>query len=105
MSRITIARNAPADVKHRQLILTLDDEHVATLLYGETFTKAIDPGHHRLKVDNTFVWKTVEFDVAPEGEVNFRVISRAGRFTWWMVALLGAGPMYVTIEQTPSPKP
>jgi hypothetical protein len=98
-SRVTVSRTSPTDVQQRQMIVKLDDESFATLLYGETVTREVEPGHHRLNVDNTWVWKTVEFDLAPGEHIKFRVINRAGRFTWWMVALLGAGPMYVTIER------
>jgi hypothetical protein len=98
-SRVTVSRTSPTDVQQRQMIVKLDDEPFATLLYGETVTREVEPGHHRLSVDNTWVWKTVEFDLAAGEHAKFRVINRAGRFTWWMVALLGAGPMYVTIER------
>jgi len=47
------------------------------------------------------VKKTVEFAVAEGEHVKYNVINRAGRFTWWMVAALGAGPMYLTVETEP----
>lgn len=98
-SRVSVSRTSPNDVKQRQMIVKLDDEPFATLMHGETMTRDIEPGHHRLKIDNTWVWKNVEFDVAAGEHATFRIINRAGRFTWWLVALLGAGPMYVTVER------
>jgi hypothetical protein len=98
-SHVTVTRDAPNDVKQRQMIVKLDDEPFATLMYGETVTRVVQPGRHRLRVDNTWVWKTVEFSLKPEEDVKFRVISRTGMFTWWLVAVFGAGPMYVTIER------
>ncbi len=98
-SHVTVTRDAPNDVKQRQMIVKLDDEPFATLMYGETVTRVVKPGRHRLRVDNTWVWKTVEFSLAPGEDVKFRVISRTGIFTWWLVAVFGAGPMYVTIER------
>jgi hypothetical protein len=98
-SHVTVTRNDPKDVKQRQMIVKLDDEPFATLMYGETVTRAVKPGRHRLRVDNTWVWKTVEFTLAPGEDAKFRVINRTGMFTWWLVAALGAGPMYVTIER------
>jgi FtsP/CotA-like multicopper oxidase with cupredoxin domain len=62
-------------------------------------TRAIQPGHHHLRVDNTWNKKNLEFDAAAGEEVKFRVVNRAGRFTWFLVASLGAGPMYVSIER------
>lgn len=96
-ARITISRNDPADVQVRQMIVKLDGEPFATLLYGETATKPVPPGRHRINVDNTWAWKTVEFSLEAGEERKYRIINRAGRFTWWLVGLLGAGPMYVTV--------
>lgn len=98
-SQVTVARTSPGDVQMRQMIVTLNGEPFGTLMYGQTAMREVAPGRHRLKVDNTWVWKTAEFEIGPEERVNFRVINRAGRLTWWMVALLGAGPMYVTLER------
>jgi len=101
-SRLTVSRNSPADVQQRQVIVRLDGEPFAILLFGQTLTREISPGSHRLRFDNTWVKKTVEFKAADGEEVNYNVINRAGRFTWWMVAVLGAGPMYLTVERAPA---
>jgi hypothetical protein len=98
-SHLTISRNSSADVQQRQVIIKLDGEPFAILLYGQTVTREIPPGAHRLKFDNTWVKKTVEFQTADGEDVKFDVINRAGRFTWWMVAVLGAGPMYLAVER------
>jgi len=99
-SRLTITRNSQADVQQRQVIVKLDGESFATLLYGQTVTREISPGSHRLKFDNTWATKTVEFRAEDNEEAKYTVINRAGRFTWWMVGVLGAGPMYLTIERS-----
>lgn len=98
-SRLTVSRASSSDVQQRQVIVKLDGEPFATLLYGQTATREIPPGSHRLRFDNTWAKKTVEFKVADGQEAKYSVINRAGRFTWWMVAVLGAGPMYLTIER------
>ncbi len=98
-SRLTIERTSPADVKQRQVIVKLDGEEFATLLHGETVTREVPAGEHRLKFDNTWVWKNVDLKLAEGEHARFRVINRAGKLTWWMVALLGAGPMYLTVER------
>ena len=102
-ARVTIERNSAADVKQRQVIVKLDGEEFATLLHGETVTREIAAGEHRLKFDNTWVWKNVDLKLAEEEHARFRVINRAGKLTWWMVALLGAGPMYLTVERVETP--
>ena len=98
-SRLTVGRTSPADVQQRQVIIKLDGEPFATLLYGQTVTREIPPGSHRLVFDNTWAKKTVEFKVADGEDAKFNTINRAGRFTWWMVAVLGAGPMYLNVER------
>ncbi|MGD0438746.1 MAG: hypothetical protein ABSB86_19970, partial [Bryobacteraceae bacterium] len=90
-ARLTIARTSPEDLKQRQVIIKLDGEWIADLMYDHTMTRAIQPGHHHLRVDNTWNKKNLEFDAAAGEEVRFRVVNRAGRFTWFLVASLGAG--------------
>lgn len=96
---VTVERTSDTDVQHRQVILSVDNEPFATLLFGTSATQSIAPGHHTLKAYNTLVWKTVEFDLAPGEHARFQVINRPGRWTYPLVALLGVGPIYLTIER------
>jgi len=98
-AQLTVTRNSSNDVQQRQVIVKLDGEPFAVLLYGEKTTRAIEPGSYELRFDNTWVKKSAQFSIADGEHVTFNVINRAGRFTWWMVAALGAGPMYLTIER------
>lgn len=98
-SSITVSRTSPEDAKQRQVIVKLDGEHLAELLYGQKVNKKVSPGHHRLRVDNTWNWKTMEFDLAPGEHANFLTVSRLGRFTWFLAAAFGAGPIYVSLER------
>ena len=98
-SRITVRRTSPRDVKQRQVIVKLDGEPFATLMHGETETREVPPGSHRIKFDNTWAWKNIDFSLAEGEHARFDVINRAGKLTWWMVGILGAGPMYLTVER------
>jgi hypothetical protein len=98
--RLTVSRTSPSDVQQRQVIVKLDGEPFATLTYGQSVAREITSGPHRLKFDNTWATKTVDFNAGEGEQVSFNVINRAGRFTWWMVGVLGAGPMYITVERT-----
>ena|ERR1700676_2544989 len=104
-ARLTVSRTSSNDVQQRQVIVKLDGEPFAVLLYGQTATREIPSGSHRLRFDNTWVKKTVEFKAADDEEVKYNVINRPGRFTWWMVAVLGAGPMYLTVERAAAEGP
>jgi hypothetical protein len=75
---ITVTRKAPEDVRVRQIYISLDGKTVAELLYGQTFTAALDAGAHRLRANNTLVWKTVDCDLAPGEHAYFSVVNRPG---------------------------
>jgi len=98
-TKLTIVRNNPSDVQQRQVIVKLDGERFAVLVYGQSVTRAIEPGGHRLVFDNTWAKKKVEFRIAEGEHVTYSVINRAGRLTWWLVLSLGAGPMYLTVDR------
>lgn len=101
-SQLTVTRASPADAKQRQVIVKLDGEPFSVLLFGQSVTRVTEPGSHQLRFDNTWVKKTVEFRIGEGEHVTYTVTNRAGRFTWWMVAALGAGPMYLTVERQPA---
>jgi hypothetical protein len=96
---LTVERRDPADVRIRQIVVTLDGEAFATLLFGDSATRPIPPGPHRLRVHNTLLWKNVTFDAAAGEHVRFTTVNRAGPGSMALVALLGAGPLYVTVER------
>ena len=100
--KLSVERTAPADVRTRQVVLSLDGEPLATLLFGQRVTRDLAEGPHRLRAHNTLVWKTVEFEVSPGDHVRYSVVNRAGFGSMALVALLGVGPLYVTLERLPS---
>jgi hypothetical protein len=100
---VTISRTSPDDVKQRQIIVKLDGNRLGELMWGDEITRPIEPGRHRLQVDNTWNWKNVEFTAAPGDQVRFQTVNRGGRFTWFLVGTIGVGPMYVHIERVTAP--
>ena len=76
-ARVTVYRNLPIDVQQRQIYVTLDGQPWATLLFGQSATREIPPGEHRLKANNTLVWKTIVVDAKP-GEQIYDVIRDLG---------------------------
>ena len=96
---VTIVRNSQEDFKQRQLVVWLDGEKLGDLMFGETFSRDVHPGPHKLRVSNTLVWKTVEFDVKPGEQVRFEAINRPGRITFPMLVIMGVGPLYVTLRR------
>jgi hypothetical protein len=98
-ARISVSRQSTDDVRIRQLVVSIDGETAATLLYGESMTRDLEPGPHRLRVHNTLVWKTVDLELSVGQHARFTAINRAGFGTYAMLGLLGAGPLYVTIRR------
>ena len=96
-ARITVTRQAPDDVRIRQLVVSIDGTKAATLLYGETVSRELEAGPHRLRVHNTLVWKTLDLDLKPGEHATFSAINLAGFGTYSMLGLLGAGPLYVRV--------
>jgi hypothetical protein len=96
---VTVVRQHAEDIKQRQMIVWLDAERIATLMFGDEVTRDLEVGRHHLRVSNTLFWKTVEFDVKPGEQVRFEIINRAGRLTYPMLAFIGVGPLYVTVRR------
>ena len=96
---MTIARTHPLDVRQRQVYVSLDGESIATMLFGQTVEREINPGPHTLRFNNTLVWKTVHFDVGPGERVEFVYANRPGRWTLGFLSLIGVAPLFLTIEK------
>ena len=97
-TRLTIHRTSDEDCRDRQVIFSLDGARIAELLYGQTVTLDIPPGPHRLRANNTLVWRTVEF-VAPAGtHVHFTCINWAPSWMYFMIGLVGVAPLFVTLK-------
>ena len=100
-ARITISRKDPKDVRDRQIVVSLDGEPLATLLFGHEASREVAPGEHRLRAHNTLFWKTIEVSVAPGEHARFSVVNRAGLGTYSLLGLLGVGPLFLTFERQP----
>jgi hypothetical protein len=97
---LTITRTSKEDVQQRQLEVSIDGTHVATLMYGDSVARELEAGPHRIRVHNTLVWKTVDVVLKPGEQVVFEAINRAGFSTWTLLPLLGVGPLFVTLRRT-----
>jgi hypothetical protein len=96
---ITVSRRHAADVRDRQIIVSVDGEPFATLLFGEEVTRQFEPGAHRLRAHNTLFWKTQTVALDHGEHARYTVVNRAGFGTYSLLGLLGAGPLYLTFER------
>ena len=96
---VTITRTSEEDFKSRQLIVWIDGERVTDLLFGDSVTRTVEPGPHRIRISNTLVWKTVHFSIKSNEQVFFEAINRPGWGSLPLLLLLGAGPLFVKIRR------
>jgi hypothetical protein len=96
-ARITVTREHPRDMGQRHVLVYLDERKVGSLLPGQSLTREVPPGPHRLKAHNTLFGRTIEVDVKPGQHLRF-VTANVPGFMSWLVWVLGAGPIYVLLE-------
>ena len=104
-TQITIIRNSSEDTQTRQIIVSLDGQNQGELMYGDSMTLKVTPGAHVLRVDNTWNRQNLAIEVHPGDDLQFVTKSSAGKFVWFLLGFLGAGPMHVSIEPLPSRPP
>jgi len=96
---VTLTRRHPRDIGQRQVYVRMDDGPRVALLFGQSFTVEVRPGTHRLRAHNTLMWKTVTFHVEAGEHIEFQLINRGGPLTYSIAALLGAAPLFLSIER------
>lgn len=100
--QITIVRNSPDDTQTRQIKIFLDGESQGELMFGDSMTLDVSMGAHTIGVDNTWKRKDLAIEIHAGEHLQFLTKSFAGKFAWFLLGFLGAGPMQVSIEPLPS---
>jgi hypothetical protein len=101
-ARLTVTRDHPRDTGQRHVLVYVDDRKVGALLPGQSLTREVPAGRHRLKAHNTLFGKTLEVSVEEGGHARFRTANVPGPLSW-LVFVLGAGPVYVVLEPEDDP--
>lgn len=101
-AQITIVRNSPDDTQTRQIVIYLDHERKGELMYGDSMTLDVASGTHLLRVDNTWNRKDLQIKISAGQHLEFMTKSSAGKFAWFLLGFIGAGPMRVSVEPLPS---
>ena len=100
---ITVARTSPDDIGLREIFVSLDGESIAILENGQSITRSVAPGPHEVRAHNTLIRKRVTMEVSAGEQITLLAVNRAGRGTFSVLALLGAGPVYLTLERVDAP--
>ena len=96
---ITITRDSPDDVQDRWIRIYIDDLPKEILRYGETLTREVPAGHHRVKAHNTLSSHTIEFDASPGEEVRIRCHNTVARGGILMLMATGFAFINVKLER------
>jgi hypothetical protein len=99
VATITISRSSPDDVGIREVFVSVDGERIGILSNGESVTREIMAGPHRIRAHNTLFWKTHDVVLQPGEHARFTVINRAGWGSFGFLMVLGASPLYLTFER------
>ena len=98
-ARVTVRRQSPADIQQREVFVSLDGSELGILRFGDSVTRELEPGPHELRVHNTLFRQRLPLVLAPGEHVRFNVVNRPGWGTYAMMSVLGAGPLYLSIER------
>jgi hypothetical protein len=96
--QLRVTHKDEGDYMARGIKLRLDGNDLTLLKSGKAIVVEVEAGRHRLRIDNTFYPKTMEFEVKPGEQVHYRIWNKRG-FGSWMVEVLGAGPLYLAVER------
>ena len=96
---IIVSRTSPEDLGLREIFVSLDGDSIAILSNGESVARTVAPGPHEVKAHNTLIRKRLTLDLKPGEQARLLAVNRAGRWTFSILALLGAGPVYLTLDR------
>ncbi len=96
---LTVNRNSPKDAQQREILVSLDGEPIAELLYGQSISKEISAGPHTLAVDNTWNSESTSFNAAENDQITFVAQNRSGSFSQFLLMIFGAGPIRVSLSR------
>ncbi len=98
-ARLRFTRTSSNDVGIRQVFVSVNGKQVAVLMHGQEASCEVPPGEHRIRIHNTLVWKTILVTLSPGETATYHIVNRAGFGTLVLVATLGVGPIYLTVER------
>jgi hypothetical protein len=104
-ARLTIRRQSPDDIQQREIYVSLDGTELAILRYGDSVTRDVEPGTHDLRIHNTLFRQKQPLTLGPGEHATFSVVNRPGWGTYALMSVLGAGPLYLSIDREPAGEP
>jgi hypothetical protein len=99
VATVTVRRQSPSDVGYREIFVSIDGGPPALLRHGDSLTREVTPGPHRLEAHNTLFRKKLQVTLLAGEHATFSTVNRAGWGTYsplaFFIGFLGAGPFYL----------
>lgn len=90
-----LSRDSARDTRYRGIYVSLDGIEIGRLNHSDRMTIDLIPGHHVVRVTNTWATKYVRLDVEEDSEFALQVGSLPVPMMWLMMAILNTSPMKV----------
>jgi hypothetical protein len=101
-AQLSIGRHDRDDFSDRQILVFVDDEAWGKVRYGETLTREVKPGPHRVRVFNTLFSKTMMVDVGVGEHVRLRTANGFPRAGFLLMMVLHVTYLLVRLEREPA---
>ena len=98
LGTLEIVRDTADDVQDRWVRIFVDDLPEEILRYGETLTRRVAPGTHRVKAHNTLGSDTIQVEVAAGQTVRLRCHNHFARGGILMMLAIGFAFITVRLE-------
>jgi hypothetical protein len=95
---LTLIRNAPDDVQDRWVRVFIDEGPEEILRYGQTLTRELPAGRHRVRAHNTLSADAIEFDAGPGEAVRIKVFNTVAKGGVLMLMATGFAFINVRLE-------
>lgn len=98
-AQLTIVRDGAGDFQDRQVYLFVDEEPWGKVRYGQTLTREVAPGRHRVRAFNTLFSHTVEVNALPAEHVRLQCTNGMPAAGWLMMIFLHVAALRPHLQQ------
>ena len=100
-AQLTVSRYEGDIFADRQIYLFVDDEPWGKVRYGDSITRDVRPGRHKVRAFNTLFSRTIELDLKPAEHARVRCGNGFPRAGWLLMMWLHVTYLLVRLEREP----
>jgi hypothetical protein len=101
-AQLTISRYEGDIFADRQIYIFVDDEPWGKVRYGDSITRELTPGRHKVRAFNTLFSRTIELDLRPAEHARVRCGNGFPRAGWLLMMWLHVTYLLVRLEREPA---